>query len=59
MIPDDKGRVILSLHYQTGMRVSPGRIRLEQEPNSPDEIPLIRLLLDAPASRVTLTWDKR
>ncbi len=55
----EQGQVVLSLHYQTGMRVSPGRIQLEQEPNSPDEIPFVRLLLDDPASRVTITWEKR
>ncbi len=53
------GRVVLSLHYQTGMRVSPGRIQLEQDRTSPDEIPFVRLLLDDPASRVTITWEKR
>jgi hypothetical protein len=54
-----KGRVVLSLHYQTGMRVSPGRIQLDQDRNSPDEIPFVRLLLEDPASRVTITWEKR
>ena len=54
-----KGRVVLSLHYQTGMRVTPGRIQLEADQTSPDAIPLVRLLLDDPAARVTITWQKR
>jgi hypothetical protein len=58
-VTPDKGRVVLSLHYQSGMRVTPGRIHLEKDPNSPDAIPLVRLLLDDPAARVTITWQKR
>jgi hypothetical protein len=54
-----KGRVVLSLHYQVGMRVTPGRIHLEPDQNSPDAIPLVRLLLDDSAARVTITGQKR
>jgi len=54
-----KGRVVLCFHYQSGMRVTPGRIRLEPDRNSSDTIPLVRLLLEDSAARVTITWQKR
>jgi hypothetical protein len=57
---DGKGEVVLSLHYQSGMRVSPSRVHLEPaETYSPDPIPFVRLCLDEHATRVTITWDKR
>jgi hypothetical protein len=54
-----RGRVVLSLHYQAGMRVTPARVQIEGDQNSPDAIPFVRLLLDEPAARVTITWEKR
>lgn len=56
--PNADGEVILSLHYQTGMRVSPGRVQLERELDPYDPIPLVRLKLPGPVVRVTLTWEK-
>jgi hypothetical protein len=55
-------RVVLSLHYQAGMRVTPGRIKIEPEYDpieTSDAIPFVRLKLTEPASRVTITWEKR
>jgi hypothetical protein len=58
--PDDRrGQVVLSLHYQAGMRVAPSRVRLERAEESPDAIPFVRLLVDDPVTRLTITWDKR
>jgi len=54
-----KGRVVLSLHYQAGMRVTPGRVQIEGDQNSPDAIPFVRLLLNEPAARVTITWEMK
>ena len=51
------GEVVLSLHYQEGLTASPGRVRVEKcEDEHP--IPLIRLRVDAPVARVTITWQK-
>jgi hypothetical protein len=56
---DGRGLVELSLHYQAGMRVIPSRVRLERAEESQDAIPFVRLLIDHPATRVTITWEKR
>jgi hypothetical protein len=56
--PSD-GRVVLSLHYQSGMTVAPGRVAVEAELDPQDPIPFVRLRLDEPAARVTLTWERR
>jgi hypothetical protein len=56
------GEVVLSLHHQAGLRVTPSRVRLVEpspNPNDQDAIPFIRLQVDEPVARVTLTWDKR
>lgn len=57
--PDDEGKVVLSLHYQEGMRVVPSRVRVEREPDTHDPIPFVRLRLPGPVARVTLTWQGR
>ncbi len=57
--PGDDHHVVLSLHYQAGMRVSPSRIHIEQQQDPHEAIPFVRLVLDEPAPVVTITWDKR
>lgn len=52
------GKVVLSLHYQAGLSAAPGRIAVEPELDPNDPIPFVRLRLDEPVARVTLTWDK-
>lgn len=54
----DQGEVILSLHYQAGMRVFPGRVQVERAASSDDSIGFVRLRLAEPAVSVTLTWDR-
>jgi hypothetical protein len=56
VIPED-GQVVLSLHYQAGMRALPGRVRVEREIDPDDPIPFVRLRVPAPVTRVTLTWE--
>lgn len=56
VVPED-GVVVVSLHYQTGLQVSPPRVQLEREPDPNDPIPLVRLRVPAPVSHVTLTWQ--
>jgi hypothetical protein len=58
VVPEN-GEVVLSMHYQEGLRVRPGWVKVEREPDAYDPIPLIRLQMLAPAARITLTWDKR
>jgi len=54
--PED-GTVILSMHYQAGLCVSPSRVQIEKEPDPFDPIPFLRLRMPGPVARVTLTWQ--
>jgi hypothetical protein len=54
--PED-GKVVLSMHYQAGLRVSPSRVQIEKEPDPYDPIPFIRLRVPGPVARLTLTWQ--
>jgi hypothetical protein len=64
---DNHGRkpVLLSLHYQAGMRVAPSRVLLDSCSIEPvnsvpgDARPFVRLWVDEFVTRVTITWDKR
>lgn len=59
VIPDENGVVVLSFHWQSGLRAAPGRVQVEREPDGHDPIGFIRLRMDSPAARVTLTWEHR
>jgi hypothetical protein len=52
----DKGTVVLSLHYQKGLKTRPARVKVERELDSRDPIPLLRLRLDEPVSRLEIEW---
>lgn len=58
VVPED-GVVVLSLHYQAGMRASPARVRIEAEKHAFDPVGFLRLHVAGPVARVTLTWDDR
>jgi hypothetical protein len=56
----DKGQVLLSLHYQEGMRVTPSRVQVQRSLDEKDRVDFVRLLSDDPfITRVTITWEKR
>jgi hypothetical protein len=57
VIPDGD-EVILSLHYQTGLTVMPGRVKIEPLPDPDDPIPLVRVRVSSPVARVTLMWQE-
>lgn len=60
--PNEDGVVVLSLHYLRGLKVSPSRVRIEQDRReSKDQLPIpfIRLRMDAPVARLTLQWENR
>ena len=46
------GEVVISLHYQAGMRASPGRVQIEPAKSGDDPIGFVRLRLAVPAARV-------
>jgi hypothetical protein len=61
---DGKAPVLLSLHYQAGMRVAPSRVEIESfcmesAKLPPETTPFVRLWVAEPVTRVTITWDKR
>jgi hypothetical protein len=56
---ESEGQVVLSLHYQAGMRVRPSRVRLEQAVDSQDAIPFVRLRMSEPVGTILITWDSR
>ncbi len=57
VVPDN-GVVVLSFHYQRGLRASPSRVQIEREPDANDPIGFIRLRVAGPVARVTLTWER-
>jgi hypothetical protein len=58
VVPED-GVVVLSLHYQSGLRVAPERVLAETDPDTDrgmDLVPFLRLRVERPVGRVTITW---
>lgn len=57
--PDADGSVVLSLHWQAGMRVSPGYVRVERAPDPRGQaaVDFIRLQMPGPVPRLSITWD--
>ena len=54
-----RGQVVLSLHFEPGMRVSPSRVQLEDKLDSQDAISFVRLRMSEPVGRIMITWDSR
>jgi hypothetical protein len=58
VVPEN-GVIILSLHYQKGLIASPDRVKVEEPgPDPRQDIPLVRLRVDAPVAHLTLVWEK-
>ncbi|MCI0643126.1 MAG: hypothetical protein L0Y72_13930 [Gemmataceae bacterium] len=58
VVPED-GVVVLSLHYQNGLRALPSRVQVERERCGQDPIGFVRLRVAGPVARVTITWGAR
>jgi hypothetical protein len=54
-----RGCVVLSMHHIAGIKASPARVVVEPEIDPWDEIPRIRLRMEDPVARITLTWSRR
>lgn len=50
------GKVVLSMHYQTGMQVLPNQVNIEKDPDASDPIPFIRLIVPNPVARLVIYW---
>jgi hypothetical protein len=59
VVPNKDGEVLLSLHYQEGLCASPARVEVERDKRDPNQdIPFIRLKVNAPVAHLTLIWQK-
>ncbi|MCE9530164.1 MAG: hypothetical protein K8T89_03360, partial [Planctomycetes bacterium] len=56
-IVPDNGEIILSMHHQKNMRVSPGYVQIERYLDLNDPIPFIRLRCLGPVARVSIIWE--
>ncbi len=54
--PDD-GEVILSMHFQTNLRIAPPFVQVERDLDLDDPIPMIRLRVPGPVARLTIVWE--
>ncbi len=57
-VEPENGVVVLSLHYQAGMRATPSRVQIEREASGDDFIGFVRLRLAERAECVTITWGR-
>jgi hypothetical protein len=58
VVPDPGGKVLISFHYQAGMKTSPERVQIERGYDPDDPIAFIQLRVSGPVTRVTLTWER-
>jgi hypothetical protein len=56
VIPEN-GEVVLSMHYQSNLRVAPAFIQIERDLDLNDPIPMIRLRIPGPVARLLIAWD--
>jgi hypothetical protein len=57
LVPDEQGFVRLSFHYQKELRAAPLTVTVEADPDSRDPVPLMKLRLPGPVSRVSIRWQ--
>jgi hypothetical protein len=58
-VAPEEGQVVLSLHYQAGLRAAPSRVQVDRDREySTGTLDFIRLRVASPVARVTLTWDE-
>jgi hypothetical protein len=57
VVPNADGEVVLSFHHQPGLRAAPSNVAVEGDKDLFDPIPMVKLRLPGPVSRVTLTWE--
>ena len=51
------GDLVLSLHHQPGFRAAPTIVGVDADKDPFDPIPMLKLRLPGPASRITLIWE--
>lgn len=56
-VPNEHGELVVSFHHQPGVRVAPSGVLVEADKDLFDPIPMVKLRLPGPVSRVVLTWE--
>jgi len=57
LVPEN-GQILLSFHYHAEIAASSERVRLNKEPDPFSSVPLLRLHLPGPMTRLTLRWQE-
>ena len=57
VVPNGSGEVVLSLHHQPGFRAGPTGVGVDVDKDPFDPIPLLKLRVPGPVSRVAVTWE--
>jgi len=57
VVPDEHGEVVLSFHHQPGLRLAPLFLRTDQDKDAADPVPMLKLKLNGPTSRIVLAWE--
>ena len=57
VVPNESGEVVLSLHHQPGLRAGPTGVGVDVDKDPFDPIPLLKLRVPGPVSRVAVSWD--
>ena len=57
--PNEAGEVVLSFHHIPGLKAAPAVVWADATNDLHDPVPMTRLRLPGPVSRVTLTWEDR
>jgi hypothetical protein len=56
-VEPENGEVILCIHYQTNLRTAPAYVQAERDLDLDDPIPLLRLKVPGPVTRLTIVWE--
>ena len=57
LIPNAAGEIVLSFHHVPNLRVTPTIVHVQTDKDAYDPVPMVKLRIPGPLSRVTLTWD--
>jgi len=57
VVPDEHNEVVVSFHHQAGLRVAPLFLRTEQDKDAADPVPMLKLKLNGPTTRIVLAWE--
>lgn len=56
-VEPENGEVIICMHYQSNLRIAPAYVQAERDLDLEDPIPLLRLRVPGPVTRLTIVWE--